>query len=147
MHMVNRERTVTVELGALVTKMKENRARHSELYLEAMEGYRDECVRVCKSASKEAHEIAARGDGLLDLQALQALRPPVSYLKAYDEAITLFEWECGEQEVNTAEKVIDLTVTEFRSYVLDEWAWAEGWHVSNAGRSANIMAVFQTKYR
>lgn len=117
----NGESYVTVSRTKLIDKIKENLAAHQEKHREMCEGYQ---VLV-----EEANE---RFQGLLN-EAFSADKPekidhaglyqkafaevpkPQDYSKQYQDAIELLEWTMGEQ--------VQLSIPNFRTWVLDEWSW------------------------
>jgi hypothetical protein len=127
---IDSERTVTINREKLVAKLKENRALHAKIYVEAGAGYLEACVEHMKKvrrnyarALKQIEEqvpLPAEGVRWSELDAEdETPQAPTHSLNAYDEAIELFSWHEAEQ--------VKLTVEEFRHYVLDKWGWKRSW--------------------
>lgn len=134
-------RTITINRTKLLEKLKENRAQHEKIYLEALEGYReaagDALRKIQAETSKEARDLLARkvqDTKAVDWSSLLDGVPtfPENALKAYDEAIQLFEWDEAED--------VKLGVDEFRSFVLDEWDWTARFLSSNSHYSRTARA-------
>jgi len=121
---IDRSRKVTINREKLVLKLKENRAKHAEIYADAIEGYRTEMADFIEMAGIN---LAQMHIDLMNAEKVEEVKPhstlkdlpsfPSNALDSYDEAIELFEWD----EAPTTELGID----EFRSYVLDKWDWQE----------------------
>ena len=126
------DRRVTIERKKLVEKLKENRGRHQEIYEEALAGYQEALHTALVGMGEKAIELGSQA-GSIDLDQNQLFAPvtklskPHHALDSYSEAIEVFEWDEAEQ--------VELTVVEFRSYVLDKWDWQEGWLAENANYS------------
>lgn len=116
MRHLDHGRKVTITRMRLLETLVSNRAKHKAEYLEAMEGWHN---RVKLSALDFADYVKNTPVQKISFQSLVAVREdrPKSYLKAYDEAIELFEWDEVDQ--------VTLTMQEFRSYIADKWDWTE----------------------
>lgn len=108
MHRVNMDK------ADLLNKLKENRLKHQEEYAAAMEGY---YVKYEERSREMTQEIEDRLKGKDDLTALRYdLIRPQCHLDDYDLAISMLK--------SSVDSTIELTSSEFRKYVLDEWDWA-----------------------
>lgn len=112
-------KTVTVDRDKLKEKLRENLARHTQDYVEAMEGFRD----ARRQAVSKLHAAAGAFDGseesVLSVQRafgeFNGLAEPQDHSKDYDQAIALMDWEQREQ--------IELSINDFECYVRDSWSW------------------------
>lgn len=112
-------RKVLVNTQDLIRQMKENRQEHITAYDAAVILYAKALAEALVALSAKA--IEAAGDlGNYSFRKLTTqlrdLEEPQCYADAYAEAIALFEWEESEQ--------VELTIDEFRKYVLNEWSWS-----------------------
>ena len=96
----------------LFDKLVENRKQHSELFQEAKEGY----LRAAQE--KLLAKIEELRNGTLSGLNFN-LSPPEDKTDVYDTAIQMLEW--------SQEDYIELTATEFRNLVMDEWDWKDHW--------------------
>jgi hypothetical protein len=120
----------TVEKGWLLEKLKENRAKHSECYQEARDGYLNQ-------AQERLSEVIAK---LREGKAVALhfnLHVPEDHTKDYDTVIAMIEAH--------TEGKITLTTGEFRMFVEDEWDWSDHWLLQNAGYSGTTAAAARRK--
>jgi len=139
---IHEKRTVKIERTKLVEKLRKNRGEHEEIYHESVEGYLKALREALTELGEKVTHIASEGEDC-DLHAhweniqreelsdVVKLRKPKNSLTAYDEAIEIFEWDETEQ--------VELTMKEFRSYVLDKWDWQDQWLHDNSGYSKSAM--------
>lgn len=103
-------KTVKIKVSELLKHLKTNRTNHIKDYTESMVGYR----KAILDELKGKHLVACQN---LDVShTLQTVRP-VSFVKSYDEVISMLEW--------TTEKEVDLDRNEFTMYVQDQWGWKD----------------------
>lgn len=120
---LNSSRIVTVPRTDLIEKMKENRSAHAAIFEEAIVAYDENVREALRAVSEELAQIAStsgpieKAFSLEKITAKLEIEKPRHYLQAYDEAIELFEWEKKDD--------VDLSVDEFRKYVLDRWDWQD----------------------
>lgn len=114
-------RDITVEKAVLIAQVKENRALHREIFLEAVEGYRQEAVR-----QLEAH-IERIKDGVL-VEVRIVLPAPSDHTADYDRVLAMLEWETSD--------MIKIAEEDFASYVMDDWHWKRQFLTANAPYSA-----------
>jgi hypothetical protein len=109
--------TITVNKDLLVSKLKENREQHHDLYEKAWDGY-------CKLVRQTLEDMLviiktkrpiARGIGHA---------PPEDHTADYDDVIDMLSWSLGNE--------VELTQTQFIQYVKDDWGWREAWITSNS---------------
>lgn len=121
-------RQIEVEVSKLLATLQKHRAKHREIYYEAMESYR----LVLSEWYSRAEELAAKARSALsqpntsksavdshrwEMLSLLQTRPvePVSFLHEYDAILELLSWEKNE--------LVTLSQEEFDMYVRDEWDW------------------------
>lgn len=109
--------TITADVPGLLAKLRDNREAHAAIVVEAREGY----IESAKVALSEKLAKLRTGD-LVSL--IFSLSPPQDYTKEYDTAIRMLEW--------TTDKTIELSASDFRRFVEDEWDWMEHFLISNA---------------
>lgn len=107
--MTSNLKMVKINKARLLAKLRENREEHVRLFNEAIEGYYDAFT----TALKQKLEQVARRE---EVSHTIDLDRPRNYADSYSRAISMLEWEEDE--------VVTLSVTDFNSYVLDDWAWA-----------------------
>lgn len=116
--------SVSVDKDRLLSTLRANREKHVSEYNEAVKIYREEA---CRALRRRANEIKAEET----LSHRIDLVEPQTFAEDYDRAIAMAEW--------SVEETIDLDESEFRSYVLDEWAWRRAFAANTssyiAGRS------------
>lgn len=108
---MHEERMITVKKEKLLEAIYKNRETHKREYLEALAGYKATMI-------DKLHENLTRlentpGDEEFELNI--GIHRPSHNLDDYDRYITMFEWE--------VDKEIDLSETEFRNLIQDEWHW------------------------
>lgn len=107
--------TTTVKISELIRILKENRARHQELYEEATINYRKSLVRGFSERLEQArkHESDPGHNKEPDC-CIRVLRPE-NHLREYDTLIQMLSM--------TEDKLITLDENDFAKYVRDEWTW------------------------
>ena len=113
---------VTVKKSELLTKVRENRDRHREIFEKAQEGYRNEVIKQLDRALKDAKE----GRKITTYIQLTA---PVDQTKDYDRAISMLEMSVDDE--------IKLSEKDYADLVLDDWAW-KGQFVLTNSRYTNM---------
>ena len=105
--------SVKIERKKLLYIVTENRAKHVEQYLEAIEDYKVAALKI----AKENLKTAKTGD-MQRLKTTRVLPPaPVSYEHNYNRAIRMLEL--------SADDVVELEEAVFNQLVLDEWGWKQ----------------------
>ena len=110
------ELKVTVNQLELLTKLKENRAKHEKEYAAAKEGFR-------KLLIEELEEKLADAKAGERVELSFENTKPVSHLKDYDDVIGMLEF--------STEVEITINHQQYRQYVLNEWDWTRQWQTSN----------------
>lgn len=109
--------SVKLNRKQLLKVIKENRAKHWEVFERAFEGYRRECIKVLE-----------QNLDLLKQSRTKAVRftevAPQDHTSDYDRVILMLEM--------SVEKVVELSQREFQQYVQDDWQWKQAWSLSNS---------------
>lgn len=108
----------------LVQTLKENREEHREIFLDALEGYKKQVIR----AFEEKIEKVKEGEKV-DLYT--RLVQPVDKTHEYDVAIKMFEMTCDPE--------IELSMTQFRCFVMDDWEWKAQFEEANSSYTAKAL--------
>lgn len=113
---------VIVKVDALKQKLIENREAHRALYEKAVEGYLVE-------ARKQVVDLLAKIDNRADGDALPSvslwLTEPENHTSDYDQVISMLDMTIHDE--------VELSNSEFKQYVMDDWNWKANWTASNAG--------------
>lgn len=117
---------VKVDKSELLAKVKENRAKHREIFEEALVGYKAEALR-----QLEAH-IERIKNGEVIRVAIQ-IPSPEDHTNDYDRVIAMLEM--------SKDDVISVHETDFGAYVMDDWHWKHAFLVSNRIYSATADAA------
>jgi len=102
------ERVITVMKDQLLAKLKENRSKHREIFLKAIDLFREEAIVVFDQ------NLQAARDGKKFSVHLDLSRPK-DHTKDYTRAIEMLEWSIEDK--------IEITDSDFRAYVQDDWGW------------------------
>lgn len=117
---------VTVEKDALAAAIHENRAKHRTIFLEAVEGYRAEQVRVMEA------DIKRLKSGKV-LNGVRYLPVPQDHTRDYDRVLKMLSMH--------AESTIDISQEDFAKYVMDDWQWRREFLNTSANYSAGAAAA------
>lgn len=101
-------KTIKVSKAELLSHLRTNRENHIVEYNDALVQYRLALQEAFKDALKQAKNNE-------DVEHRVNVVRPQNYTKAYDEAITMLEWD--------VEDSVELDQHEFKQYVQDEWGW------------------------
>lgn len=107
---------VTVKRGQLLSILKENREKHREIFLKAIDGYRKHAIEHLSSMLQDAK------DGKRIRRSLE-LPVPMDQTPEYDRVIGMLNMSIDDQ--------ITLSSNEFACYVQDDWSWKEQFTHSN----------------
>lgn len=102
--------TVTVNKADLIEKVTKNREEHRQMFLDAQVRYRARVIEELDARLMEAR----RPGGTINLGF--AMPEPVDYTREYDTALSMLEWEVGDQ--------VELDQSTFAELVLNQWSWA-----------------------
>ena len=108
MAFIRGQQTVHVRTETLISHLKDNKVKHVAEYNAAVEGFKDEMVRVLQEELKKAKQ------GELKMLSL-TLYAPTSHETEYQEAIDMLEFSVDE--------TIQLDTQSFKAYFKDEWDW------------------------
>ena len=101
----------------LIQTLKNNREEHKDIFLDALEGYKKKAISAFEQKIKEI----VRGK---KMNLYIDLTQPEDMTKEYDVAIKMFEMTCDEE--------VELSTSEFRSFVMDDWDWKDSFTTSNS---------------
>lgn len=107
---------VAVKKEELLGYLRDNRILHMAIYNDALEGYREEAIKLLEKSLEDA-----KNGGEIVIQF--KLNKPISYLKEYDKAILMMKMSVDD--------VITLSDQEFSQYIMDEWSWSNNFLMSN----------------
>ena len=115
MHVLS-SMTIVAKKTEVLSTLRSNRAKHSEIVKEAREGYMEKA----QAALKEKLEHLRSGK----LAALSfSLRVPLDYTKVYDTAIRMLELHQND--------TIELDAAQVRNLMQDEWDWTDSFYGTN----------------
>jgi hypothetical protein len=103
--------TIQVRKDDLLTRVRENRDKHRAMFLEAQEGYRKALVDAIEEELSRARE------GKRPQWRAMSLPVPEDHTKDYDAVLDMVTMDTRDE--------IELSQSEFRQYVRDEWRWRE----------------------
>jgi hypothetical protein len=109
---------VKVRKEELLEKLKYNRGQHVQMFLDSMEGYREQVVEACEELLKQA-----RGNKDVTLGNLSSLRKPRNHEKDYNLAVQMLTMSVDDE--------IMLEQEEFDNLVMDAWDWSQEFSSSN----------------
>lgn len=110
MAFVRGNQTVNVSKTSLVEHLNANMLKHIREYNEAVEGFKDEMVKVLQEELKKARKGELKK---LDVR----LAAPVSHENEYRDAIDMLEFSVDEN--------IQLDADTFKAYFKDVWSWSD----------------------
>lgn len=109
--------TIWVDKDKLLEALRTNREGHAAQYEKAKAGY----LKVTEEKLADLLKRVADGE-LVGQVWLEA--PPEDRTSDYDDVIAMMEWSNGES--------IELTQSQFKQYVQDDWGWKRDWLTSNS---------------
>ena len=122
-------KTLTFSKCFLGQRLRENRAKHEEIYNEAVLGYQ-------KSALEKLAELTAKLTNNPLERIYFNLAYPTNHLKDYDRVIMMFD-QCIETE-------IELDQQDYSRYIQDNWEWTATFLTSNSGYSPMASGLMLT---
>jgi len=128
MGSLNIKMTVEVSRDEALSRLKGNRARHSELVKEARIGY-------VKQARVELEKRLKDLESGKVVSLSFSLAPPQDYTSAYDTVIDMLE--------SHNQPTVTLSASEHRQLMQDKWDWRNHWAASNAGYSEGTRALME----
>jgi hypothetical protein len=109
--------TITVKKDDLLGRLKDNRSSHRDLYEQAFDGY-------CKLMREELEERLSRIGARRAIDPYLRHQAPEDHTGDYDDVIEMLCMAIGNE--------VELTQTQFRCYVKDDWGWKRQWTASTA---------------
>lgn len=116
---------IKVKKEDLLKVLRDNRAKHRQIYEEAIEGYRKTVITEFERRLEDA-----KAGRKIDIRF--SLPQPQDQTKDYDRAIGMLEM--------TIEDVIQLQEHEYQQYVMDDWSWKQNFLTSNSTYSGTAAA-------
>lgn len=110
------ELTMSFPKEVLIKQIQENRDTHRSVFEAALEGYRTEAV---KRLERQIEEIKAG-----KLVSHFSLTLPEDHTDDYDTVLSMLN-ACVDEE-------IELTMSDYAMYMLDEWSWKKQFITSNS---------------
>ena len=113
----------------LLNYLKDNLAKHDEIYDEAVENYWKELRKSFDNRVKQANELINERDlsrGRVNINI--SINAPENHRQDYETAIRMFECDI--------EDTVELNQHEFEMYVLNRWTWVDSFLTSNSLYSA-----------
>lgn len=111
---------VTVKKDALLDILRTNREKHTAIFLEAQAGYRERVIKELDAMLAKAK----KGERVPNYWQIQA---PVNQTPEYDRAIRMLEMSVDD--------TVQLSASEFESYVMDRWTWKKAFLAANSAYS------------
>ncbi len=106
------EMMITVNKSALLEKMKDNRAKHRQVFLDSLEGYRKAAIAELETQVKNLQ------NGRTPVIRFTLSRP-VDHTREYDRVIGMLEMDKGSE--------FSLDEQTYAQYVDDDWHWKRQW--------------------
>lgn len=97
-------RTTLLNKADLIERIKENKAKHIEMYNKAVKAYRKEALKQLAELTEQVKE----GKTNIGLNLVE----PINNSENYDKIIEMFEWDVRDE--------VELDQNEFKEYVQDE---------------------------
>ena len=117
----------------LLEILRENKAKHVEVFEEAVKGWREHALAALAEKEKLLHS------GRLPKSLVLSLPAPENRSQDYDRIIGMLELHQGE--------TFTLPEQEYSWYVDDNWDWKRRWTLSNSGYAAGkFTEVYGTDY-
>jgi hypothetical protein len=109
--------TIKVKKSDLLDTLRTNKAKHEEVYEQAMVKYREALI---------AELVSLRADVEAGKQIEHRLKTvvPLRFADSYEQAIQMLEWEVGDE--------VELDTHEFQQYVMDDWNWGQSFRAANS---------------
>jgi hypothetical protein len=119
----------TVRKDELLGILKENRQKHQQVFLDALEGYRQAAMAALAEEIERLRVARA-------LRTLQIMMPaPENHTHDYDRIIRMVEMEVKD--------TVKLDEHDFAHYVLDDWAWKQRWlDTANTYAAASVATTY-----
>lgn len=99
---------ITVPKDQLIEILMENRDKHREVFLAALEGYREHVLKWLSKTTREARAGRLPSLGFAGM-------PPGDHTRDYDRLIRMLQMHIGD--------TYELDRRDYAQYVDDDWAW------------------------
>jgi hypothetical protein len=103
---------ITVDKQALLKQMEENRAKHHQVFLDSLEGWR-------KAAIAELEGIVKDLQNGRTPEIRLSLARPVDHTRDYDRVIQMLNMSKGSE--------FTISERDFAQYFRDDWDWKRQW--------------------
>lgn len=110
---------ITVKKTDLMAKLTANRERHRKIFLEALEGYRQELLSLL-----EAHIDHLKSDKIPP-HVVITLERPEDHTRDYDRVIAMLQMDVHPEVL--------LSEADFAQFAQDDWRWKRAWGIANSG--------------
>ena len=121
--------TLNYRREEVIQRLKTNLTRHKQVLAEARAGY------IQKAKEAMTQKMAALDKGKI-VQLRFDLRPPTSYVDAYEDVIEAMSHAEGE--------LVELTIEQQKAFMADRWDWQNDFLRANAKYSALATSAFET---
>ncbi len=115
-------KTVTIKKAKLLGIITKNRTKHRAIFLEALDGWKAECIKEIA----RIHELAKADK--INKSLVINLQKPEDHTREYDRATEMLKLEVSDKVV--------LSQEEFAHLVQDDWDWKRHFLVSNSRYSS-----------
>lgn len=110
--------TIKVKKEELLSKLKENRTNHRQMFETAQKGYKEMVIEELEKQLDNARKGKTVNTNI-------HLVAPKDQTKDYDRAIAMLEMDATGD-------LVELDQSEFSNYVLDDWSWKQQFTLSNS---------------
>jgi hypothetical protein len=122
---------ITVSKQHLLTKLHENRAKHREVFEDALDGYFKACTEMLQAQLQRARDRKKP-----DLYMPYSI--PKDHTADYDRVIGMLGMHTGTE--------FTLEEREYACYVDDNWSWTGEWRASASSYSMSNSGKFAEVY-
>ncbi len=122
-------RNVKDKKAEVLEILRNNREHHRKIFLEALEGYKNQAVELL-----EKHIKAIKAGRVARVRV--QIPEPEDYTREYDRAIKMLEMSVDD--------IVELDEDTFAQFVMDDWDWKRQFLKSNAPYSASAEAAAQS---
>jgi hypothetical protein len=117
--------TLTVDKAELLSKLQENQAKHRQVFLDALAGYRVKCEEKLTEHLEMLRKGKTPGLSLF-------MSRPEDHTKDYDRIIGMVKMDVND--------VFELDENSYSQYVMDDWAWKRDWLDTSTAYAAESVA-------
>lgn len=120
-------KSVAVKKAELIKIIKENREKHHAIFIEALEGWKKECIKELSKWYDEAKS------GRISKTIFISIQRPEDHTREYDRALKMLEMEVGD--------TVTISADDFQHLVQDDWEWKHQFLASNSRYSATATSL------